>query len=151
MRWAVVWPAGCHLLSMSPRSSVALLLESTPFLPPPALLAVQGLRHLGRCTSLEHLDLSYCSITAAGLAALFPLPRLSSLVLVDCPRAVHPPGMALLAQQAPLVSLDLGDNKRMDDGCMQVRGPSSQAAGMQRAAGVRRNLGRGQWRWASEA
>lgn len=84
----------------------------------PAVL--QGLRALGRCASLEHLDLSYSSVTAAGLAHLRPLRRLSSLVLVDCLRAVHPPCMMLLTELPALRALDASNNKRLDDGCLQV-------------------------------
>lgn len=56
-------------------------------LPPPSLLSphrppAQGLHKLAACTSLQQLDLSYCQISVAGLAALRPLRRLSSLVLV---------------------------------------------------------------------
>ena len=143
----------------------------------------QGLHKLGACTSLQQLDLSYCQISGAGLAALRPLHRLSSLVLVvsalhavlahclwewmcraeiwaeaarlvllacvfpvcrpssstplqhpaatphatilpslpqDCMRAASPPCMALLTELA-VDTLDLSDNKRLDDGSMQAR------------------------------
>ncbi|PRW57280.1 type I glyceraldehyde-3-phosphate dehydrogenase [Chlorella sorokiniana] len=79
----------------------------------------QGLHKLAACTSLQQLDLSYCQISGAGLAALRPLRRLSSLVLVDCMRAASPPCMALLTELA-VDTLDLSDNKRLDDGSMQA-------------------------------
>ncbi len=84
------------------------------------MAAAQGLRAMARCATLEHLDLSYSSITAVGLAHLRPLRRLSSLVLVDCLRAVHPPCMMLLAELPALQALDASNNKRLDDGCLQV-------------------------------
>lgn len=79
----------------------------------------QGLHKLAACTSLQQLDLSYCQISGAGLAALRPLRRLSTLVLVDCMRAASPPCMALLTELA-VDTLDLSDNKRLDDGSMQA-------------------------------
>jgi hypothetical protein len=54
------------------------------------------------------------------VAHLRALPRLSSLVLVDCLRAVHPPCMALLARMPVLRSLDASNNKRLDDACLQA-------------------------------
>ncbi len=64
----------------------------------PRVAAVkQGLHKLAACTSLQQLDLSYCQISGAGLAALRPLRRLSSLVLVvsalPCMRARVPCSM----------------------------------------------------------
>lgn len=82
--------------------------------------SLQGLRLLSRCSALEHLDLSHSSVTAAGIAHLCALPRLSSLVLVDCLRAVHPPCMALLTRMPALRSLDSSNNKRLDDACLQA-------------------------------
>jgi len=66
------------------------------------------------------LDLSFCQ-HISGLAALRPLCHLSSLVLVDCTRALHPPCMALLAELPALRRLEIS-GKRVDDGCMQVGG-----------------------------
>jgi hypothetical protein len=84
---------------------------------------MQGMRQLGRCSSLRHLDLSYTTLSAAGLLALAALPGLSSLVLVDCLRLVQPPSMKILVDLLPaLHTLDLSNNRRLDDGCMQVGG-----------------------------
>ena len=81
------------------------------------------MRQLARCSSLRHLDLSYTALSAAGLMALAALPGLSSLVLVDCLRLVQPPSMKFLAEALPgLRTLDLSNNRRLDDGCMQVGG-----------------------------
>ena len=86
------------------------------------LSTVQGLAQAAQCTSLEQLDLSYCPlITPEGLRHLASqLPLLCSLRLMDCPRAVTVLGMRALGNAERLQSLHVGDNKRLDDGCMQV-------------------------------
>ncbi|GAB4819220.1 hypothetical protein N2152v2_006266 [Parachlorella kessleri] len=82
----------------------------------------KGLAHLGHCTSLEQLDLSYCPlITPEGLRHIASqLPLLGALRLMDCPRAVTVLGMRALGSAERLQSLHVGDNKRLDDGCMQA-------------------------------
>lgn len=98
-----------------------------------------GLAALSGASALTHLDLSYTSISAAGLGALRPLRALASLALIDCLRAASPPAMMLLAQLPSLEALDLSDGKRLDDGSMQVCVYDRPAGGRTRAAmlGVR--------------
>lgn len=121
-------------------------------LPPPADCWLQGLRQLAACSSLEHLDLSYCHISGAGLAALRAghLRHLSSLVLVDCIRATSPPCMMLLTELPALEVLDLSDNKRLDDGSMQARiyVPQGGAVGVAPAAAEHWAPASGGWRVA---
>ncbi|KAL4451731.1 hypothetical protein ABPG75_007393 [Micractinium tetrahymenae] len=83
-----------------------------------------GLAALSSCTGLSHLDLSHCQ-HITGLAPLRPLRQLSSLVLVDASRALHPPCMALLAGLPALRSVEIS-GKRVDDGCMQALSHASQ-------------------------
>lgn len=71
--------------------------------------------------------LPVAQITSDGLRHLATLHSLESLVLVDCPRAVTVLGMRPLCGAAGLHTLDVSDNKRLDDGCMQVGGGNAAA------------------------
>ena len=113
----VLWPPSPALAPPYPRRLFTHACTGRPPL-------LQGLRQLARCSSLEALDLSYVpGITPEGLKALAAgLPALASLRLVDCPRATTVLGMRALTGAKALTVLDASDNRRLDDGAMQVGG-----------------------------
>ena len=143
------------LAGLAPPSPANLPMTSHCFQPPPHPILpriscppcpMQGMRQLARCSSLRHLDLSYTTLSAAGLLALAALPGLASLVLVDCLRLVQPPSMKILVELLPaLHTLDLSNNRRLDDGCMQVGGRPCGCAPRCYVGAVARYGGSGGW------
>lgn len=80
-----------------------------------------GVGFLARCATLRQLDLSYCTaLTSTALRNLSAHAGLNALVIAGCPRAASPPGLGALAALSSLQTLDVSNNPRLDDGCMQA-------------------------------
>src|SRR5262249_12355919 len=78
-----------------------------------------GLRHLGKMKSLEHVTLDWTEITDAGVARLAPLKRLRRLFLSHT--RIGDEGARVLGGLPALEELALNDTMVSDDAAGEVR------------------------------